>query len=138
MRPLTATVLATLADQNDAFRKLVRDAALYHDGRVACQWRGKLLNGQVTRTPGVAARFGNGDAMLSLLTLVASFADFTEANDPLGEHNFGNIKLTVNGESVTVYWKFDYYDPTMEWGSDDPADPALTFRLLTILCSDEY
>jgi uncharacterized protein DUF3768 len=32
----------------------------------------------------------------------------------------------------------DYYDPTEEFGSQDPADPTKTVRVLTILLADEY
>ena len=36
------------------------------------------------------------------------------------------------------FWKIDYYDRKTEFGSPDPADPALTTRVLTIMRADEY
>ena len=41
-----------------------------------------------------------------ILNLVKSFDDFSERNDPFGEHDFGAIEYEGN----TVFWKIDYYD----------------------------
>jgi hypothetical protein len=35
-------------------------------------------------------------------------------------------------------WKIDYFDLKLELGSDDPADPAATVRVLTVLLPSEY
>jgi len=35
--------------------------------------------------------------------------------------------------TTTVRFKIDYYDPSLEWGSEDPADAAVTTRVLTIM-----
>ena len=36
------------------------------------------------------------------------------------------------------FFKIDYYDKNTEFGSPDPADPAVTTRVLTIMRADEY
>lgn len=37
-----------------------------------------------------------------------------------------------------VWLKIDYYDAAMEFGSEDPADAALTTRVVTILLPEDY
>lgn len=69
-----------------------------------------------------------------VLKAVRHFSDFTEENDPLGEHDFGSF--TVAGERL--FWKYDYYDPDMQMASLDPADDTITVRVLTIMLADEY
>ena len=65
---------------------------------------------------------------------MAEFDRFHPGNDPQGEHDCGFVE--VNGERVM--FKIDYYDETKEYGSPDPADPAVTTRVLTVLLTDEY
>jgi hypothetical protein len=63
---------------------------------------------------------------------VQNFKDFTEDNDPYGEHDFGSF--TVSG--VKIFWKIDYYDENLEkWC--DPLSPDCN-RVLTIMRADEY
>ena len=69
-----------------------------------------------------------------ILTAVRQFRDFNSSNDPYSEHDFGKIELF--GE--TVFWKFDYYDRALEYGSEDPSDPTATSRVLTIMLASEY
>jgi hypothetical protein len=68
------------------------------------------------------------------VTAVREFSDFTENNDPFGEHDFGIFEL----DGVTLFWKIDLYDRSLAWASPDPADPAVTRRVLTILLAKEY
>jgi hypothetical protein len=64
---------------------------------------------------------------------VERFDNFTPDNDPHGEHDFG--ALTHQGDKV--FWKIDYYDKTLTKGSEDPADPKQTARVLTIMLASE-
>ena len=63
---------------------------------------------------------------------VQNFKDFTEDNDPYGEHDFGS--LTVAGNKV--FWKIDYYNQELS-GWCDPLSPDCR-RILTIMRADEY
>ena len=65
---------------------------------------------------------------------VCAFDDFTEDNDPWGEHDFGSFEH--NGR--TIFWKIDCYDRDLCCGSPNPADPAVTRRVLTIMLAEEY
>ena len=82
--------------------------------------------------------------------LIETFDAFDEDNDPHGERDFGTIYQLVCGRWTTerprlredererVFWKLDYYERDLAGGSEDPADPAITRRVLTIMLSDEY
>lgn len=65
---------------------------------------------------------------------VRQFSDFNEDNDPFGEHDFG----VVHFDGQEVFWKIDYYDLAMEFGSPDPANPEVTRRCLTLMLAEEY
>jgi hypothetical protein len=52
----------------------------------------------------------------------------------LANSHFGTIDLA----GQTYFFKVDYYAPDMDGGSEDPADPAKTTRVLTIMRADEY
>jgi hypothetical protein len=84
---------------------------------------------------------------LRVRELIETFDAFTPDNDPHGERDFGAIYQTSDGRwttarpiepSETVFWKIDYYDPSLEWASEDPANPAITRRVLTIMLAEEY
>lgn len=68
------------------------------------------------------------------LQTVATFEDFTEYNDPYGEHDFGFFKLV----NRTFYWKIDYYDRDLKFGLEDAADPNKTTRVLTLMLAEDY
>ncbi|OYW84757.1 hypothetical protein B7Z17_03575, partial [Candidatus Saccharibacteria bacterium 32-49-10] len=63
---------------------------------------------------------------LGLIKAVRQYKDFTEDNDPHGEHDFGSLEW----EGCKVFWKIDYYDPSFEvWC--DPLNPECE-RVLTL------
>ena len=78
-------------------------------------------------------------AVVDIAERVVTFDDFAEGNDPHGEHDFGAFEY----EGERIFWKLDYYDRAnfgtgCDFGSDAPADPAKTLRVLTIMLADEY
>ena len=96
-------------------------------------FRSTFIGGQVVMSAGVADLPMGTRAQVVLK--VQSFADFNADNDPYGEHDFGSFE--VAGE--TFFWKIDYYDrKSMEYGSEDAADPTMTTRVLTIMFAGEY
>lgn len=122
---------AQIAAQNDLFRRaLIDPIAALDAARLGIHGR-KLL------TRGVSER---GDAFaLNAQKAVALHSDFTEDNDPHGERDFGGFTLTDDsGQPQRLLWKIDYYDAALEYGSEDPADPRQTRRVLTIMLASEY
>lgn len=70
----------------------------------------------------------------AILEAVAHFDHFTEANDPLEEHDFGVVRA---GDHTAVF-KVDYYDCSLTMHSPDPAVAAVTIRVLTIMTPTEF
>ena len=83
-------------------------------------------------TPGVAA-LGH-TAVDRLFKTIAVFDDFCQANDPHEKHDFGSFAA----ENETIFFKIDYYDRALVGHSPDPADPAVTQRVITIMLATEY
>lgn len=96
------------------------------------KFRQTLAGGQVLMTPGIAEL--GPIKTLAIVEMVRNFAAFDDGNDPYGEHDFGAFRL----ESERLLWKIDYYDLTLTAGSPDPADPAITCRVLTIMKASEW
>jgi hypothetical protein len=95
-------------------------------------FRSTFIGGQVVMTQGVDALPINTKARV--LSAVRSFTNFTNDNDPHHEHDFGSIEI----EGEAYFFKIDYYALDMDGGSEDPADPEKTARVLTIMRADEY
>ncbi len=74
------------------------------------------------------------ERLAALVAAVRDFKEFTPDNDPYGEHDFG----TVEHDGVRYFWKIDAYDRSLTFASPDPANPAVTTRVLTIMRGDEY
>ncbi|KFL46741.1 hypothetical protein IL54_2160 [Sphingobium sp. ba1] len=88
--------------------------------------------GYVTITSGVRSLGQMG--LQAVLLKVAQFDAFTPDNDSHAEHDFGAVEY----EGQTFFWKIDYYDKRLEYGSPDPANPDVTARVLTIMLASEY
>lgn len=69
-----------------------------------------------------------------LLRTVRDFDSFDRDNDPHGHRDLGAFEF----EGTPCLWKIDYYDVDLVFGSEDPADPFKTVRVLTILRADEW
>lgn len=69
-----------------------------------------------------------------LVQQVRKFEAFDEGNDPWCEHDYGSFEHA--GEML--FWKIDYYNKTLDGGSEDPADETKTCRVLTIALLSEY
>ncbi len=67
-----------------------------------------------------------------IFVAVQEFSNFTEDNDPYGEHDFGSFSVAGN----KVFWKIDYYDQQLQYGSD-PLDLECR-RVITIMLAEEY
>jgi Protein of unknown function (DUF3768) len=94
--------------------------------------RRTFARGKVVMTADVAAL--QEEQLTQVLECVRQFDQFTKDNDPHGEHDFGSFETA----GVRYFFKIDYYSPDMEGGSEDPADPDKTTRVLTIMRADEY
>jgi hypothetical protein len=74
------------------------------------------------------------DLKAKAILAVQNFNAFDTGNDPHQEHDFGTFEL--GGEKY--FFKLDYYSLDMSAGSEDPADPDVTTRVLTIMHASEY
>ncbi len=79
--------------------------------------------------------------------LIETYDAFTPDNDPHGERDFGAIYQGGDGRWTTsrpakpvetVFWKIDAYDRDLQFGSEDPANPAITRRVLIVMLASEY
>ena len=104
---------ATIRELNDAFRNT-------------------LSGGRVMMTAGVAALPDRDRA--EAVRKVQAFDAFSPDNDPHGEHDFG----AFDSAGEKFFWKMDYFDRTLHFGSDDPSNPEITTRVLTIMLVEEY
>lgn len=95
-------------------------------------FRRTFVGGAVMITAGIEAM--PLDQRRSILQKVRSFDAFSEDNDPHQEHDFGSI----DEAGIRCFWKIDDYDRKTEFGSPDPADPAVTTRVMTIMLAEEY
>lgn len=84
------------------------------------------------------------------LAAIVSYSQFESGNDPYGEHDFGAVYRLGSGQWTqdrprddkeicgTVFWKVDYYDASLTYGSEAPWDEQQTKRVLTIMLASEY
>ncbi len=118
----------------------------------------RRLNDEARSNPGVASLANVTIGFQSLpdvdrlaaLSAIMRFSKFDGDNDPYGEHDFGAIYQLPNRTwtqdrprdetmiAATVFWKVDYYDQSLTFGSDAPWNAERTKRVLTIMLASEY
>ncbi|WP_224826777.1 DUF3768 domain-containing protein [Cognatishimia sp. MH4019] len=113
---------ALIAQQNDLFRN-------------SCG-QDPTVRGRIMVTRGVDDLAPVVQAII--VQRVQTFSEFTEDNDPYGDHTFGAFDLTVTGPTYKLSWKIDLYDTDYRMGSPNPADLNVTRRVLTIMLAHEY
>lgn len=97
--------------------------------RFRCDGEG---SGSVMITAGIQEC--GGEFAVAAVKAVRAFTAFDDDNDPWGEHDFGAIEI----EGEKVFFKIDYYDPSLTKGSENPANEGCTHRVLTIMLASEY
>ncbi len=88
--------------------------------------------GRVTLSCGISAK--SQSELAEILNQVRCVNNFTKANDPYNEHDFGSFYY--KGEQI--YWKIDYYDKNYRFYSENPCNPNITNRVMTIMLAEEY
>ena len=95
-------------------------------------FRKTFIGGRVMLTYGIKTK--THDEIAEILEKVRSFDNFTTANDPQGEHDFGSFDY----KGQKIFFKIDYYDLNYEYMSENPANSTITNRVLTIMLASEY
>ena len=94
--------------------------------------RKNFSQGHAVMTIGIAAL--GSEVVARIVKTVEVYDDFCHASDPYTEHDFGSFEA----EGHTIFFKIDYYDPTLTLHSNDPSDSAITKRVITIMLAEEY
>lgn len=95
-------------------------------------FRRTFIGGDVMLTLGI--RMKSEKEVADILECVRTFNDFTPANNPYSEDD--SASFDYKGERII--WKIDYYDKDYRYMSENPADPTITNRVLTIMTASEY
>lgn len=96
------------------------------------QFRHSFQGGRVVITAGIEAL--GPERLGVLIHKVRTFNSFGPDNDPFDEHDFG----AFDDEGDRFFWKIDYHDLRPGYGSENPADPRQTVRVLTLMLAIEY
>ena len=72
-------------------------------------------------------------ALDEILAKVRAYDAFTKDSDPRGEHSFGVITV----KNRRIIWQITYHDRNLANTSPDPANPAVTCRLMKVMTADE-
>ena len=95
-------------------------------------FRTSFKGGKVMLTLGIRSKAEH--EVTEILERVVNFNDFNKGNDPYQEHDFGSFEY----KGDKIFWKIDYYDKSLKFGSEDASDETITTRVLTVMTADEY
>lgn len=115
-----------IAHQNDLFRRF----HMPPDGAKNCKEAGIL--GRFFFTDGVSHK--GLEFQLEVIAAIGKFCAFDEGNNPHAERDFGQVKVL----DTHVFWKLDYYNLDFSAGSEEPENPLVTRRVLTLMLPSEY
>jgi hypothetical protein len=88
--------------------------------------------GRIMITAGLEAR--SSEQIARVLAAVAAFDNFSDDNDPYGEHDCALLRV----DGIQVLFKIDYFDRDLTFHSPDASDPAVTERVMTVMLAEEY
>lgn len=94
----------------------------------------KTGSGGTTLFAGVLAQMDESVRFKVLEAVRVAEVNTGDGDDPYAEHDFGTAEV----EGERYIWKIDYYDPSMEHGSETPEDPESTRRVLSIMRATDY
>lgn len=96
------------------------------------KFRRSFIGGEVLLSVGISAM--SSEYKANIISYVKNFDNFNEDNDPYGEHDFFSIDYKGN----KIFAKIDYYDLNYKFMSENPANPDITNRVLTIMLADDW
>lgn len=94
--------------------------------------RTQHIGGRIMMTRGISSL--DKARIHSIIHAIASFTDFNTNNDPYGEHDCAILEV----EGMSIMWKIDYYDETLNGHSPDASNPDVTVRIMTVMLAEEY
>lgn len=74
-----------------------------------------------------------GDGLRAQVGLVRAVRAFQFSGAEAAERNRGSFRF----QGSEVFFAIDYYDRELTYGSEDPADPDVTTRVLTIMVRED-
>jgi len=97
-------------------------------------FRSTFKGGQIMLTRSIAQMCPN--KRRDLLNAIRKYNDFDRDDEgyEFNEHDLAILEF----QNVRYMFKIDYYDSTMKYGSENPANTALTTRVMTIMQASEY
>lgn len=107
--------------------KNINDIAILNDN-----FRKTFIGGEVLLTAGIANM--NSEDKANIVSLVKNFDNFTADNNPYFENDFGSFDY----KDEKILFKIDYYDLNNQYMSENPANPDITNRVMTIMLAHEY